>query len=84
LHLLNQTLCEALIRAPHCCQLQFFLITNPSFYLCIYHLTKLAVKVKIIMLKNISTCQSSLVGVAKLVWKGEKLLEVVRELFKDI
>jgi hypothetical protein len=72
---------EALIRPPHCCQLQLFLRAYPSFYLCIYHLAKPPVKVSILVLKNISTCQSSLVAVAKLVWKGKELLEIVRELF---
>jgi hypothetical protein len=34
------------------------------------------------MLKNISTCQSSAVAVAKLVWKGKELLEIINRLFE--
>ncbi len=81
MHILNQTLCVALIRLPHCYQLKLFLLTCPSFWFCIYPVAKPPVKETIIVLKNISTCQSSPVAVAKLVWKGEKLLEIVREIF---
>jgi hypothetical protein len=34
------------------------------------------------VLKNISTGQSTVVAVAKLVWKGEELLEIVSELLE--
>jgi hypothetical protein len=80
LHLLNQTLYEALIRGPHYCQL--FLLAYPSFYFCFYHVAKPLVKVNIIVLKSIRTCHSSQVALAKLVWKGKELLEIVRELFE--
>jgi hypothetical protein len=73
---------EALIRPSHCCQFQLLLLANPSYYFCIYHLAKPPVEVNILVLKNISTCQSSMVALAKLVWKGEELLEIIRELFE--
>jgi hypothetical protein len=82
LHLLNQMLYEALIRQLHCHQLQLFLLANPSFYLCIYYPAKPPVKINILKLKNTNTCQSSPVALAKLVWKGKELLEIVRELFE--
>jgi hypothetical protein len=82
LHLLNQTLYEALIRPPHCRQLQLFLLANPSFYLYGYSLARPPAKVNILVLKNISISQSSSVALAKLVWKGKELLEIVRELFE--
>jgi hypothetical protein len=47
-----------------------------------YHIAKPTVKVNILVLKNVSTCQSSPVALAKLVWKGKELLEIVRELFE--
>jgi hypothetical protein len=34
------------------------------------------------VLKNVSTCKSSPVALAKFVWKGKELLEIVRELFE--
>jgi hypothetical protein len=35
------------------------------------------------VLKNISPCQSSSMALAKLVWKGKELLEILRELFEE-
>ncbi len=82
LHLLNQTHYERFICQPHCYQLQLFLLAFPSFWIGIYHFTKPPLKVKILVLKNISTCQSPQVAVTRLVWIGKKLLEVNRESFE--
>jgi hypothetical protein len=71
-----------LIRPPHCYQLQLFLLAYSSSLYSIYHFTKPPVKVNILVLKNISTCQSSPVALAKLVCEGKELLEIVRELFE--
>ncbi len=60
----------------------FFLLPILPFNFASYHIAKPTVKVNILVLKNVSTCQSSPVALAKLVWKGKELLEIVRELFE--